>query len=56
MRQNLIILTLATSLMLSLPVLAASPAQTGLFAEVNGAGTSATNPAVMTRLSGTLNS
>ncbi|WP_068547067.1 OmpP1/FadL family transporter [Thalassotalea crassostreae] len=53
MTRNLISLTLTSSFILSTSVFAASPAQTGLFAEANGAGTSATNPAGMTRLKGT---
>lgn len=53
MERNLMTTALAASLILSLPTMAASPAQTGLFADANGAGTSATNPAGMTRLTGT---
>ncbi|TRX58113.1 OmpP1/FadL family transporter [Thalassomonas sp. M1454] len=53
MTRNLISLALATSFILSAPVLAGSPAQTGFFAQADGAGTSATNPAGMTRLKGT---
>ncbi|MEW6997481.1 OmpP1/FadL family transporter [Colwelliaceae bacterium BS250] len=47
------VIAISLSLGFAYPVLASSPAQTGLFAEANSAGTAATNPAGMTRLTGT---